>query len=185
MGSLEQKVNAPSYNQIGKKLHLNLRSVCSVIKRYKKLNGYTFPEPMKRENKIIDQEKNMKRCKLNQEEMKYILDPAKLDEWKAYSLNKRCALIYNKFKKKITRVTLAKYYKRNKIRFKKPEYTIHTDQKDEEIHQQRLEFVPKLLKCYKRKIEVIYIDECTTNVWQKPNRIWMPRDNPLKIKLAT
>ena len=69
----------------------------------------------------------MKRCKLNQEEMKYILDPAKLDEWKAYSLNKRCALIYNKFKKKITRVTLAKYYKRNKIRFKKPEYTIHTD----------------------------------------------------------
>ena len=45
--------------------------------------------------------------------------------------------------------------------------------------------MPKLLECYKGKIEVIYIDECTTNVWQKPNRIWMPKENPFKIKMAT
>jgi hypothetical protein len=67
--------------------------------------------------------------------MEYILDPARLDEWKAFSLNKRCAMIYGKFKKKITRTTLAKYYKKNKIRFKKPDYTIHTEQKDEDIHK--------------------------------------------------
>jgi len=59
--------------------------------------------------------------------LEYILDPARLEEWKAYSLNKRCSLIYKKFKKMITRVTLAKYYKRNKIRYKKPEFTIYTE----------------------------------------------------------
>jgi len=58
---------------------------------------------MERENKVIDETKlGRQRCKLTQEEMNYILDSGILEEWKAYSLNKRCALIYTKFKKKIT-----------------------------------------------------------------------------------
>jgi hypothetical protein len=42
-----------------------------------------------------------------------------------------------------------------------------------------------LLKYYKRKTEIIYIYESTTNLWQKPGQLWIPKDNPFKIKLAS
>ena len=40
------------------------------------------------------------------------------------------------------------------------------------------------MKYYKEDLEVIYIDESTTNVWQKPSKAWIPKDHPFKIKLA-
>lgn len=33
-------------------------------------------------------------------------------------------------------------------------------------------------------MEILYIDECSTNIWQKPSRIWIPQDKPFKIKIA-
>ena len=33
-------------------------------------------------------------------------------------------------------------------------------------------------------MEVIYIDESTTNIWQKPLKVWIPKDHPFKIKIA-
>ena len=59
----------------------------------------------------------------------------------AFSLTRRCVIIKEKFNKEISRVTLAKYYKRNRIKHIKPEYTIYTDKKDQEIHRDRLLFV--------------------------------------------
>jgi hypothetical protein len=59
-----------------------------------------------------------------------VLKPETLKEWVAYSLNKRCALIKEKFNKEISRITLASYYKRNKVKHIKPDYTIYTDKRD-------------------------------------------------------
>ncbi len=82
-------------------------------------------------------------------------------------------------------MTLAKYYKRNKIRHAKPECTIYTDLDDKEIHQNRLLFVQQILEYYRQNAEIIYVDESTTNLWQKPGRLWISKEHPFKIKLAT
>ena len=97
----------------------------SIICRYKQLQGRIFPDPMKRTNKIINVEKFQR--KLDPNDLKYILDPVRIKSWAAFSLNKRCALIQKEIGKKITWTTLAKYYKRNNVKYIKPEYTIHTD----------------------------------------------------------
>ena len=55
------------------------------------------------------------------------MKPETLKEWVAFSLTRRCVIIKEKFNKEISRVTLAKYYKRNRIKHIKPEYTIYTD----------------------------------------------------------
>ena len=183
LGSLQEKANASSFKTIGRAFFVNDRTVNSIINRYKKLGGRLYPDPMKRINKNIDPAKSKK--KLDAQDLQYILDPGRLKSWAAFSLEKRCALIKKELGKQITRVTLAKYYKRNQIKHIKPEYTIHTDQKDLDIHKQRLQFVPQLLEFYKRRMEIVYIDECTTNVWQKPSKLWLPKRNPFKIKLAT
>ena len=78
---------------------------------------------------------------LTLQEQYELVDPKLLRAWASYSLNKRCALIKEKFNKSISRVTLAKYYHKHNVKFIRPDYTIHTDQKDQEIHQDRLFFV--------------------------------------------
>ena len=113
------------------------------------------------------------------------MKPETLREWVAFSLSKRCALINEKFNKEISRVTLAKYYKKNRVKHIKPDYTIYTDKKDQEIHQERLLFVQQLLEYYRQNTEIIYIDESTTNLWIKPGRLWIPKDQPFKVKLST
>ena len=123
--------------------------------------------------------------KLNAQELAYVLDPETLKQWVAFSLNKRCALIKGMFNKQITRVTLAKYYKWNRIRHVKPECTIYTDVVDKVQHQERHNFVEGLLEYNNRSVEIIYIDECTVNLWQKPGRVWIPKDHPFKVRLAT
>jgi hypothetical protein len=39
-----------------------------------------------------------------------------------------------------------------------------------------------LLEYYKKKAEVIYVDESTTNLWQKLGRVWVPKNCSFKIK---
>jgi DNA-binding transcriptional regulator YhcF (GntR family) len=75
VGSLEEKQNPPSFRKIGRKLKVNDRTVNSIINRYKKLNGKLFPNPMDRKNKLIDPWKG---TRLNQEDIDYILDPARI-----------------------------------------------------------------------------------------------------------
>jgi predicted ABC-type transport system involved in lysophospholipase L1 biosynthesis ATPase subunit len=41
------------------------------------------------------------------------------------------------------------------------------------------------MEYYKKNAEIIYIDECTTNLWQKPGRLWIPKEHPFKVKLAS
>jgi hypothetical protein len=41
-----------------------------------------------------------------------------------------------------------------------------------------------LLEYYKQNTEIIYIDESTTNLWQKPGRLWIPKQHPFKVKIA-
>lgn len=85
--------------------------------------------------------KKTKPTVLTLQEQYELVDPKLLRAWASYSLNKRCALIKEKFNKSISRVTLAKYYQKHNIKYIRPDYTIHTDQKDQEIHQDRLFFV--------------------------------------------
>ena len=62
------------------------------------------------------------------------MEPSTLRAWASYSLDKRCALIMEKFKKQISRVTLAKYYIKHNVKYIRPDYTIHTDKQDQDIH---------------------------------------------------
>ncbi len=115
----------------------------------------------------------------------YILDPQILKEWAPFSLEKRCELIYQRSQVKISRVTLANYYKQHKIKYGKPQYTIHSTKNEEELKEDRKKFITTIVDYYRRNLEIIYIDECSTHLWEKKNRVWVPRMNNVNIKLPT
>ena len=69
------------------------------------------------------------------------MDPLTLRNWASYSLDKRCALIKEKYNIGLSRVTLSKYYKDNKVNYIRPGYTIYTNNKEQDIHKDRLLFV--------------------------------------------
>ena len=75
-------------------------------------------------NKILSKRVN---TKLDASQLEYILNPLILREWAAFSLTKRCTMIKAKFNIEISRITLAKYYKKNRVKYIKPDYTIYSE----------------------------------------------------------
>jgi hypothetical protein len=100
-------------------------------------------------------------------------------------LEKRCQLIFEWSNVRISRVTLANYYKKKKIKYGKPQYTIHSSQNEEELIKNRQGFITKIVEYYYRGLEIIYIDECSTHLWEKKNKVWVPRAGNVNIKLPT
>ena len=133
----------PSLKQIGSELHINSETVKQVVKRYKMLGGMLYIDPMNLKNKqaIKNPHTTTRPKKLSKEQLEFIMDPKTLRDWLSFSLNKRCALIKDKFQIELSRVTLAKYYKKHQVNYIVPGYTIHTEQKEEDIHQTRKLFV--------------------------------------------
>jgi hypothetical protein len=86
---------------------------------------------------------------------------------------------------KISRVTLANYYKKHNIKYRKPSYTIHCSKNEEELLRDRKQFITTIVDYYHRNLEIIYIDECSTHFWEKKNRIWVPRVSNINIKLPS
>ena len=93
-------------------------------------------------------------------------------EWAHLSLDARCAILKSKFKIEISRYTLANYYRELKIGYLKTHSSFYSSRTEEEMVQLRVEFIKKIVKQMKRKKEIIFMDETSTNMWAIRNKIW-------------
>ena len=93
-------------------------------------------------------------------------------EWAHLSLDARCAILKSKFKIEISRYTLANYYRELKIGYLKTHSSFYSSRTEEEMVQLRVEFIKKIVKHMKRKKEIIFMDETSTNMWAIRNKIW-------------
>jgi hypothetical protein len=95
-----------------------------------------------------------------------------LREWAHLSLDARCAILKSKYKIEISRYTLANYYRELKIGYLKTHSSFYSSRTEEEMVQLRVEFINKIVKHMKRKKEIIFMDETSTNMWAIRNKIW-------------
>ena len=93
-------------------------------------------------------------------------------EWAHLSLEARCAILKSKYKIEISRYTLANYYRELKIGYLKTHSSFYSSRTEEEMVQLRVEFIKKIVKHMKRKKEIIFMDETSTNMWAIRNKIW-------------
>ena len=93
-------------------------------------------------------------------------------EWAHLSLDARCAILKSKYKIEISRYTLANYYRELKIGYLKTHSSLYSSRTEEEMVQLRVEFIKKIVKHMKRKKEIIFMDETSTNMWAIRNKIW-------------
>jgi hypothetical protein len=50
--------------------------------------------------------------------------------------------------------------------------SFYSSRTEEEMVQLRVEFIKKIVKHMKRKKEIIFMDETSTNMWAIRNKIW-------------
>ena len=93
-------------------------------------------------------------------------------EWAHLSLDARCAILKSKYNIEISRYTLANYYREIKIVYLKTHSSFYSSRTEEEMVQLRVEFIKKIVKHMKRKKEIIFMDETSTNMWAIRNKIW-------------
>ncbi|MFN7881036.1 MAG: hypothetical protein ACK5NI_00915 [bacterium] len=93
-------------------------------------------------------------------------------EWAHLSLDARCAILKSKYKIEISRYSLANYYLELKIGYLKTHSSFYSSRTEEEMVQLRVEFIKKIVKHMKRKKEIIFMDETSTNMWAIRNKIW-------------
>ena len=98
---------------------------------------------------------------------------------------KRAKLIEEKYGRSITRVTLSNIYKRNNIGNLKPGYKWHLGRTntDDNYLSNKSVFLRNLMSLMKQGKQIIYTDETSTHMWEKKTRVWMPRDNPINMRL--
>jgi hypothetical protein len=97
-----------------------------------------------------------------------------LREWAHLSLDARCAILKSKYNIEISRYSLANYYRELKIGYLKTQSSFYSSRTEEEMVQLRVEFIKKIVKHMKRKKEIIFMDETSTNMWAIRNKIWQP-----------
>jgi hypothetical protein len=74
----------------------------------------------------------------------------------------------------MSRYTLANYYRELKISYLKTHSSFYSSRSEEEMVLLRVQFIKKIVKHMKRKKEIIFMDESSTNMWVIRNKIWQP-----------
>ena len=79
----------------------------------------------------------------------------------------------------MSRITLAKYYKLNGIRYRKPHFKYFSDKPPElQLLEQQI-FVSRLTNFMKLGKSVLFFDETSTNLWDKGEKTWYNPDSPI------
>jgi len=110
-----------------------------------------------------------------------------LRQQKNLTLEQRCQVIKEKWPhiQKITRPTLANIYRRHKVGNYKPGYKFCLGRKmdEEKFVCKKQDFLKKLWGHMRQHKRIIYLDETSTMMWEQRSRIWMPRDQPIHMRL--
>lgn len=110
-------------------------------------------------------------------------NPNTLRDQLSLSLEARCQKLVDRYGPvaRIDSTTLANYYKERKIRYRYPLRGLDTRLTDDELREQRVEFLAHLLKHMKNGQTIWFIDEMSTNLWERAPRIWTPVHKKFKV----
>lgn len=104
--------------------------------------------------------------------------------WRNLSIEKRCATIHLEKGIYVCSDTLLRWYRRNRCSYVKPGYHITNSYSQEQMLKLQQEFSIRVMTLWDRGCELIFIDECTCNPWNKSIRMWMDKDKPFYLDLA-
>ena len=80
--------------------------------------------------------------------------------------------------------TLGRWYRRNRVGYKKPAYHISNGYSDEEMLEMQQQFTMTLIRyMYRPRYEIIFIDESSCHAWNKTVRMWLHQDRPHRLNL--
>ena len=74
----------------------------------------------------------------------------------------------------MSRYTLANYYRELKVSYLKTHSSFYSSRSEEEMVYLRVEYIKKIVMHMKKKREIIFMDENSTNMWVIRNKIWQP-----------
>ena len=124
-------------------------------------------------------------CKFTEAEEEFICSYRTLWLWKNLTLQQRVEEIKVKFdKERFTRAGLSLIYKRNRIGNLKPSYKWHLGKVSEDDYiDRKRQNIRKIMNYMQAGRDMIYLDETSTHMWEKRSRVWMPKDNPIYLRL--
>jgi hypothetical protein len=100
------------------------------------------------------------------------------------TLDMRCEIIKACFGKYLCRAALSNIYKRNGVSNLKPSYKWHLGKVTEnEYVTRKMNKIRELMDYMQAGKSIVYIDETSTHLWEKRSKIWMPRNDPIYLRL--
>lgn len=129
--------------------------------------------------------KDGRREKLNQDQIRWIIDNDTLESMSHLSLRKRADVIRERFNlRSFWYQTLQRYYHRYGVRYNKPNYKYWRSQaENNDLKGIQMDYVQKLVNHMQKKTfdEIIFIDETTCNLWQKTSKCWLSMGMKLRM----
>jgi transposase len=160
-----------SITNIAKKVSIARSTVYKIIQHYKINDGVISGIPEKHQRKKI----------LTNEIAAVLKDPKILREWAHLSLEARCSILKEQYNVQMSRYTLSNYYKELQVGYLKTHSSFYSARSEEETARLRVEYIKKIVGHMRRKREIIYMDETTTDMWAIRNKIWQPKDSVLPL----
>jgi transposase len=83
----------------------------------------------------------------------------------------------------LSRVTLAKFYRKHGVRNTPVPWHFYSRKTEEERIQEQYRWVIDMCRYQKAGKELVFIDETSVCVWDRPKRTWMYRNDPISYVL--
>lgn len=103
-----------------------------------------------------------------------------LNELRFLSIKRRAALLTKRFRIRILPKTLDRIYRRNKVSYRQAKKeTRLSDERELQLMHERNQFAIRLKKLIEQgrgQDGLIYMDETTFQLWEKPKKTWMSSD---------
>ena len=126
-------------------------------------------------------EKHQRKKILTDEIAAELKDPKTLKEWAHLSLDARCSILKEQYDVQISRYTLSNCYKQLQVGYLKTHASFYSARSEETMVELRVAYIKKIVGHMKKKREIIYMDETTTDMWAIRNKIWQPKDSVLPL----
>jgi hypothetical protein len=104
--------------------------------------------------------------------------------WRCLSLQERTVKIQKDRGTHCSTTCLTDWYHRNGCAYLKPSYHITNSYSRVQMLTLQREFSLKIMDMWDKDCEVIFIDECTCNPWNKGIKMWVDKSNPFQLDLA-
>ena len=123
-----------------------------------------------------------RRRKVTVELEQQLINPKMLTEMAPHSLESRVLLIEQRFGVKISAHHLWEVYRRNKVRFVKPQYSyFRKEAKKDDLNEEQQRVSMEMAQLMARGKHLIYVDESSFHQWLVPSRAWLKKDMVLKM----